>query len=382
MITEAITVLGGFPNLGEPTLDDRNWEAFSTILSGEIGVSNDSTDNSFHVITVMQNGGNVKIDGINIHQGNADGGTNTNGAGLLCHSCTATSGLKMTNCAFFDNATIGNGGAYFSTGSNDIIDLEQCRFENNSAFRGGAVYTGELSSVLKNCWFSNNYAKQGGAIYSLDKNTKLLGCAFYQNEAIEGGAFYVDEIYNDPDLVFNCTFAKNSGSAVFFKFVDNRVYLYNNIFWNNEGYDVEVSDYDIYVLDYGSPVIIASALTDKYTELEVCNVEFGGCTIYDAVNPFEDLENGNLNLVIGSSAIGAGGFADVITDNGLTIDFNGNPRIFENIDLGAFELQTNSCSGGFGNIVYVNPTATGTNDGTSWQDAFTNLTGWAPSQCH
>ena len=45
-----VQIYGGFPNNGTATWTDRNWNANPTILSGDIGIPNDISDNCYHVV--------------------------------------------------------------------------------------------------------------------------------------------------------------------------------------------------------------------------------------------------------------------------------------------------------------------------------------------
>ena len=408
LIDKAITVLGGFPNTGEPGLNDRDWETYSTILSGAIGILGDNSDNTFHVVTVNHNNGNVKLDGVFINGGNADGGTSLNGAGITCNNCSTSKSLQLSNCSFSNNTSVGDGGAYFSGNSSDFIDIKNGRFENNSAESGGAVYSHaqngifencrfennnainggatfiKLDPEFKNCWFSNNTAENGGAIHYENSDINLLGCAFYQNNATNnGGAVYVP-YFNDSDNVYNCTFAANTaslGSAFYFGFIDmTKIYYYNSIFWGNSNQDIFIEDKEssnedqhlFFLIDF------TNCITDKLTIGELCFLNYPvpvlNCVIFNAPDPFMELENGNLELIYNSAATNNGGEEGNVINIGLDVDINGNERIFESIDIGAYEYHgANPCTPNNSNIVYVNPSANGSNDGSSWNNAFTDL---------
>ena len=60
LLPTGVTVLGGFSG-SEINSSDRDFFQNETILSGDIGVSDDSTDNSFHVVIPMY--GSLLIDG-------------------------------------------------------------------------------------------------------------------------------------------------------------------------------------------------------------------------------------------------------------------------------------------------------------------------------
>ncbi len=47
---DSITLYGGFPNFGNPTMEDRDWDNHPTILSGNIGDPNSALDNVKDVV--------------------------------------------------------------------------------------------------------------------------------------------------------------------------------------------------------------------------------------------------------------------------------------------------------------------------------------------
>ncbi len=72
---------------------------------------------------------------------------------------------------------------------------------------------------------------------------------------------------------------------------------------------------------------------------------------------------GDYHLKANSSAINAGNNANL--PDGTTTDLDGRQRIVNTtVDQGAYEFQS---------VVYVNRNATGSNNGNSWMNAYTNL---------
>ena len=126
----------------------------------------------------------------------------------------------------FNNITFINGdadkGGVVLTSTSSVLSIDSCRFENNSAKNGGALYldsyenTNIYSSVFKN----NNASATGGAIYydgnylNIKKSCNITGI-FINNRASEnGGALYLRDIVN-YNLKGNFTnnSAKNGGAA-------------------------------------------------------------------------------------------------------------------------------------------------------------------------
>ena len=71
-----VTVKGGYSGYGTPDPNDRDVEVYETILSGDIGVSEDPSDNCYHVFYHPEGlalDPNAILDGFTITAGNADG---------------------------------------------------------------------------------------------------------------------------------------------------------------------------------------------------------------------------------------------------------------------------------------------------------------------
>ena len=49
-----MNLYGGFTN-GMASLAERDWMEYRTILSGDIGVPGDPSDNSYHILTAVGN---------------------------------------------------------------------------------------------------------------------------------------------------------------------------------------------------------------------------------------------------------------------------------------------------------------------------------------
>ncbi|MEZ4933101.1 MAG: hypothetical protein R2788_13395, partial [Saprospiraceae bacterium] len=155
-----VSLYGGFPAVGNPLWGQRDWESFPTILSGDIGLENDTSDNSFHVVSFYSTSGlEITFDGFTIEQGNAD---------------YAGGGME------------GSGGWF---GIAPSITVSNCIFRNNfSGYVGGAVSFRSIMAVFNNCLFENNYSKYSGAglevsgnSMSLDNKTALNNCVFRNN---------------------------------------------------------------------------------------------------------------------------------------------------------------------------------------------------------
>ncbi len=303
-MVNGVAIYGGFPNTGTPTLAQRNLATNTTILSGDIGTLNNTTDNSYHVISNPAGVSNTAIlDGFVITKGNANGsGTNTTGGGMINNSGTSPSlcSPKIDNCIFSNNVASANGGAVFNSavGGNSNPVFTNCAFQNNSAVNGGAVYSdgrtsGTSSPAFINCTFdSNTGSTNGGALY---------------NECTSGTCL--------PD----------------FK---------NSIFWNNGGSKTFFSNNATIAVSYSS------------LESTVTNYTNGTGNVNSVVSPFV-LAGLDIHLNSCASAINSG--SDVV--NTSTTDLDSKTRKFGVIDMGAYEYQISTIPSGTSNATVCNNTS-------------------------
>ena len=220
----------------------RDWVAYPTILSGDIGAPGDNSDNSYHVlwvdgVTYQNITGDTAIDGFTISAGNANGGSwpHNAGGGLYCggidsgHECSPA----LTNVTFSGNQAI-EGGGMFNDGYNAGVSsptLTNVTFSGNGASEvGGGMFNkggfGVSSPTLTNVTFSGNQARNGGGMFNYGpggvSSPTLTNVTFSGNGASEtgGGMFnHVEAIggVGNPTLI-NCILWGNTaptGSQIF-----------------------------------------------------------------------------------------------------------------------------------------------------------------------
>src|SRR5690606_28024344 len=129
VLKDGVAVYGGFAGT-ESSLSERQTDSLSlystnpTILSGDLGVVNDSTDNAYHVI-IATGLNNFTLDGFSIRDGNANGITHltVNGRNIYRHYGGAVyndsaSGnyryllIEHNTAHSFDDTEGGGGGMY------------------------------------------------------------------------------------------------------------------------------------------------------------------------------------------------------------------------------------------------------------------------------
>ncbi|NLX15002.1 MAG: hypothetical protein GXY44_15315 [Phycisphaerales bacterium] len=180
-LLDGVAVYGGFAG-NETALDQRDPAANVTILSGDIGVPGDNSDNSLHVVIGSGTDATAVLAGFTITAGNANGSVapHNSGGGLYISSGSPT----INNCVFIANATIGNGaGLYLYSSSPKIANTSF--LNNTSLYYGGAIYNRYYSSLtLINCLLAGNTAKLGAAVSSsAGSSATLLNCTISQNTA-------------------------------------------------------------------------------------------------------------------------------------------------------------------------------------------------------
>ncbi len=194
-ITSGVQVFGGFAGY-EGSLEERNWKANPTILSGNIG-REDHLDNSQTIVYFENANENTTLDGFFIIEGYANaegnpGSADRGGAGIF-NVCTASNGIS--------NPTISN-----------------CRFMDNLAWEGAAIFnhsqSGRATATISECAFIRNKATlAGGAI--LDNNigstthSKVSNSRFIMNEAQFGAGYFTNKTDLSGAIFQDCHFIKN-----------------------------------------------------------------------------------------------------------------------------------------------------------------------------
>jgi predicted outer membrane repeat protein len=213
-----------------------------TILSGDLGIPNDSTDNAYHVLITRANNTVTLIDGFTIKDGNADGNGSISYSGIFFSQAVGggiynkLSSLTLTNVTFSNNSAVSGGGLFNDI--NTYSRLTNVTFSNNSAVsRGGGIYNNKITySWLANVTFSNNSANDGGGIYNDDSNIypRLINVTFSNNLANWGGGMYNFGVSN-PRLT-NVTFSNNSALTLgggMYNYVTAIPKLNNTVFYKN-----------------------------------------------------------------------------------------------------------------------------------------------------
>lgn len=366
------TNVNGRETLGKPYL-----MKYRSVLSGDIKrddvVDNTNlifpanttrSDNATHVLNVNMApaSGNNKntsptiINGFSIGNGHADG-SGEKGGGIYIHG---------------DNT----GGGIFR--------IERCFLLNNYATEGGAIYVdaevknvNNSTSLVNQCVVYNNAAGERAAVENAGGGLYLAGEATVVNSSIfnnENGGLRLA----DGAKVVNSTVSRNSSGGI--DMIDDNAEGYNvanTIIWGNSTlstqyrpkfknsafHEVEAGDSDgnIYVTaenrgDTNAPMFDAPSLKTSYDR------DFNWRqTAYPLWS---------WNVLEGSVMLSKGDQQSYDQSAYGSEDMAGNPRFNgSTIDIGAYEFQQMLST----RIRYVKSVATGTGDGSSWENASGNL---------
>ncbi|MGA2502173.1 MAG: dockerin type I repeat-containing protein, partial [Tepidisphaeraceae bacterium] len=276
-LRNAVAIYGGYAGYGTPNPNARNTVAYPTILSGDIGTINKTSDDSYHVLTATGLGSSTVLNSLTVSGGNANGaGANQAvGGGLLASVSSPT----LISCIFSGNTATGSGGGLYNSVSSPT--LTNCTFSGNAATVGGAIYAYYSAPILTNCTLSGSSAlSSGGGLYNSGSNPKLTNCIIW-----------------------------GSGNSPIYNSLSTPVITYSDI---QGGYS-------------GTGNINADPLF-------VRNPSAGPDGIWGTA----DDDYGDLRLLSSSPAINAGSNAAIPT--GVTTDLAGNARVVNTtVDMGAYE---------------------------------------------
>jgi hypothetical protein len=212
-LKSGVAIYGGFPAAGG-VWASRDWVTNNTILSGDIGTSEDRTDNSYQVVTASYVDSTAVLDGFTITASYRYGVGSKGGGMSNDHSSPA-----LNNLIFLDNYAFLVGGGMYNVDSNPT--LNNVTFSGNEAFYyfenyggGGGMYNERSSPTLTDVTFSENTATSyfGGGMSNVDSNPTLSKVTFVGNTAwaYGGGGMYNS---NSSPTLTNVTFSENTGQG-------------------------------------------------------------------------------------------------------------------------------------------------------------------------
>jgi len=340
-----VAIYGGFAG-DEADINDRDWQANETILSGDIGTVGNSDDNSNHIF-------------------NHPAGTN------------------LTNSAVLDGFTLkSSDGAIYNNSSDPII--RNCTFRNNNSNANACMSNAASEPILINCVFTKNSG--GGIIYnSLASNVYAENCKFIGNETGKcflnaGGSTAIFHnctfVFNiSPGLCvcgdvgavlqneessnaqfYNCTLLYNSsigGASAIINSSNCELVVVNSIVMGFQDGLLVGDDPVAQILNFGGTAqVYNSDIVGGWTGAGSDNIDvdpnfadsplvYNGSPIFRDGSGLAD-EFGDLHLSAGSPCLDAG--RNDYVPGGIVADANGDARIVDGdedgnsvVDMGAYE---------------------------------------------
>lgn len=239
-ISHDVVLLGGYPSGGGV----RDWKSNKTIISGDIGVVGDSTDNVAKLIIMRGLSSKTKMDGFIIRDSYTYGVSHyeRRGGGLYIESCDS---VKVENCVFENNSANWGAGCYVHQSNASFYNVV---FNDNwGHVNGGGAYCYYSQVDFNQCLFNKGYGGfGGGGIRNWGYcDVKVYQCTFYDNYANHWGGALYNHTYSHAE-VYNCIFWKNRvnpsypQSTLDFRTTNNsRIKVHNSIVTVDES---EVSD--------------------------------------------------------------------------------------------------------------------------------------------
>jgi hypothetical protein len=419
-LKNGVALYGGFdPTIGDVGWDDRDWEQNMVNLSGDLGVIGDSSDNSYHVFCHPE-GLNLDstaiLDGFTITGGNADSETGPDNLGGGMYNYTSSPALFNVTFSYNFAAYGSGGGGMYNYSSSPI--LTNVIFTNNSYYGyggGGGILNETSSPTLTNVTISNNSANigSGGGIYNnLSSSPTLINVTIANNSANYGGGMNnSDSSPTMTNVTIDSNYAYSFGGGMYNSNSSPtliNIKIANNYAWGGGGgmnnnnssptlTNVTISNNGTYYEGGGmsnggsstpqltncivwgnqTPQIAGAPAIISYSDIQG---GYEGTGNIDADPLFIDATAGNFRLQQYSPAIDAGDNSAVPPD--VTVDMDGNLRFIDDplvadtgngtppiVDMGPYEHSDIVYEG----VIYVDADASGNNNGTSWEDAFTSL---------
>lgn len=234
VLKSGVEIYGGFSGT-ETQLSDRDVVNNLSILSGDIGVLNDSTDNAYHVVMSVKNSSETLLDGFTITGGNANASGSVSIEGINAVRSSGGGIYANLSEAVFRNVTVrnnrcsggpdgtgfnGNGGGIYAFVSK--LTIENSRISENVSEKSGASAGGTSGGMfafasaatagkltLKNVIFENNRsdATGGGMLIQTNMEADFENVQFIKNKASgSGGALYVSAVqaqFHDIQFIEN-----------------------------------------------------------------------------------------------------------------------------------------------------------------------------------
>lgn len=252
VIPDGVGLYGGFTGT-ETSLSQLDWHTTNTILSGDIGIPNNNTDNAYHVVIAAgTNSPNTHLYNFIVEKGQAGPAAPTMtvngvaisgvmGAGMAnqanAQGNTTKKGCDISYCIFRNNK--GYYGALSNAFCNDVTIMGTKVINDSAASGGGIANLGPGTFTISHCTIASNKALyEGGGIFNRKCNVTI------DNSIVSGNYSYSDGggIKSDSShtVISNCTIAGNKATYNFggfnhFHTGAQTAVIANSILWGNDG---------------------------------------------------------------------------------------------------------------------------------------------------
>lgn len=386
-VKSGVQLYGGFKG-DETSINDRETLGkpyqmkYRSVLSGDLN-NDDEVDNTNLIFpaNTLRSDNVTHVLSVNMDPAS---GSNNNAYPTVINGFTITGGQA-------DGTGEKGGGIYISgdnTGGGNFR-IERCFLFNNYATQGGAVYVDAVvknvnngESLINQCVVYNNAASERSAVVNEGGGIYLAGEATVVNSSIfnnKNGGLRI----SSGSKVVNSTIARNTGAGVDMTETPSGTNVYNSIIWGNTFLSVENQPGFKNSAFHEVTVTDAGAGTDADGNVYVAkeNRESASGPMFDAPSIKTSYDRDfnwrqtayplwSWNVLEGSVMIDKGNGDFYVSGTYGNEDMAGKPRISgTSIGIGAYEYQYLPAS----RIRYVKPTATGTGDGSSWENASADL---------
>jgi len=298
-LKNGVSLYGGFAGT-ETMLSQRDPSVNVTVLSGDIGIPANNSDNSCHVVVGSGTDHSAILDGFLITAGitwcvNALMGIR--GGGVQNDQDSPT----LRNLIFKENSGACGGGMSNSNNSNP--SLTNVIFISNSVGSGtggGMCNENGSNPALINVTFRGNTADYGAGMWNASSSPSLANVTFTENVSTEYGSAILNQLNSNPTLKnvtitgnidnYDSQFGINGGVFNW----DSSPIIINSILWGNSGVQIDNQG-------SSSPVVTYSVVQGGY-------IGAGNIDADPLLGPLQ--ENGGfaqtITLFPGSLAINAG----------------------------------------------------------------------------
>ena len=304
--------------------------------------------------------------------------------------------FSISDCIFQNNIATSSGGSdigdvgggavslrLYDTTGYGTCTITHCKFQNNSAPCGGAVYLiTYLTFSITDCEFQNNIATAGGGeegdvgggavIMTLEGVTaygNITHCIFQNNSACSGGAVWLDGSTSNVSIT-DCVFLNNSATydggaiLIYVDFgselvIDKSIFVYNNavrgaaVYGSNRYYDNNLGHLIL------QEVIVENnhCFCNGYQKIRGGAISFYGMKvdiIGDTIRGSLFMSNSPLGAIQGENGFlqlhGNISFINNIGENGGAISLSNNVQLYF-YDKCRVEFYSNVATG-FGGAIY------------------------------